>query len=160
MLCGIGAGESVRRRFLLLATSAVLSVSCASESDDLSASVSSIEPNSGDASVEHRTFECDVSWDEGLLMVDDCDIRNVRYPSGEYSITLRGQIPEERLAAFRESGVTERDVTCWVNYLFIEGTRGGPDPIAPDPGPIVSEGTRYFTSDGMMTERCHFAPQD
>lgn len=149
----------MHRRFLMLVAVVLLAVSCNGGSEGLSDPAPSLEPDSDGASVEHRTWQCDVSWVEGFLMVDGCDIHNVRYPTGEYTVTLRGQIPKHRLAAFRESGVREREVVCWVNYLFIEGERGGPDPVDPDPEPVVSRGVRYFTSDGMMTEKCHFQPQ-
>lgn len=94
------------------------------------------------------SWPCAVGWatDNAGLAAPDCEVENIKYDNGGYTLTLKGQIPADQLAAFQASGVTEFATQCWVNFLFV--VQDGEDPIAVD-------SVRHFTADGEVTEHCH-----
>lgn len=106
----------------------------------------SVPVMAGNVVKEEKAWPCDVNWTSGDLLLVDCEIENIEYDNGGFTIDLRGQVPPERLAAFKASGVTSFATACWVNYLFVD--QDGHDPVT------VSS-VRHFTSDGAMTEHCH-----
>jgi hypothetical protein len=106
----------------------------------------SVPVMAGNVVKEEKAWPCDVNWTSGDLLLVDCEIENIEYDNGGFTIDLHGQVPPERLAAFKASGVTDFATKCWVNYLFVD--QDGQIPVT------VSS-VRHFTSDGAMTEHCH-----
>lgn len=96
---------------------------------------------------EEHAWPCDVNWtNSGGMVLGDCDVVNIQYDNGGFTLALQGQVPDEHLAAFQASGVTDFAAGCWVNFLFV--AEDGQDPVT------VSS-VRHFTSDGAMTQDCH-----
>jgi len=108
--------------------------------------VPSVPAMAGNVVKEEKSWPCDVSWTSGNPVSAGCEVVNTQFDNGGFTITLHGQIPDEHLAAFQASGVTDFATMCWVNFLFV--VQDGQDPVT------VSS-VRHFTSGGAMTEHCH-----
>jgi hypothetical protein len=106
----------------------------------------SVPAMAGNVVKEEKAWSCDVNWTTGDFVLADCEVVNIQFDNGGFTLTLHGQVPDEHLAAFQASGVTDFATKCWVNFLFV--VQDGQDPVT------VSS-VRHFTPDGAMTEHCH-----
>lgn len=101
----------------------------------------------GNVVKEEQAWPCDVNWiNSGDMVLADCEVVNIQYDNGGFTLDLRSQVPDEHLDAFQAAGVTDLTATCWANFLFV--VQDGQDPVT------VSS-VRHFTPDGVMTEHCH-----
>ena len=110
------------------------------------------------AVVVNEHYPCNVGWDEasgdlyGSAIDESCRVTNVRQPNGTFTQVLHGQIPADRMDAFRADGSPSSFATgCLVNYGWLKAYHEGEDW-----GPLMvfTTSVRHFTPDGAMTEVC------
>ena len=109
-------------------------------------------PSAG-AVVVHELYPCNVGWDASWSAGDPaCDIQNVLLPNGIFTEVINGQIPADRMDAFRAAGSPSSFATsCLVNYGWLVRYHYGEDWV---PLMVFTTSVRHFTPDGKMTEVC------
>jgi len=113
--------------------------------------VSAAEPQG--AVVVHETYNCNVGWDSSWGAEDpSCDVHNVLKPNGVFTEVLHGQIPADKMEAFRAAGSPSSfATTCLVNYGYLRAYHDGE---VWGPLMVGTPSVRHFTPDGRMTEVC------